>query len=350
MAKHNELALLLSNLSKEDLTTVMSCPEFDRKLLCSCLKVACDNYLRDFLNIVSVYESKEIEKEDMRNRRETARKEEMTSSIDSNKLNVVNSLHVFKKSDNKDSKSQFFIPITDNESLKEKFGNLEISDEETELVPPDLPDLYNISLMTFDKSLTDVIRLFPKQNRPLSQSENFNLNIEQSIDRYTRRCHQVFQDKLFYQEFITIQTVLTGLLDALDRIIVSTDEVDCDLLEKFLEHLLPMSLAKNIAIFSIMSLQYLSFLIKNKKIVESPVHADVSFRATELTTDTVIVDNVIAVTVDNVANTLSFREIWSELNFDSNVNRTQSAISSLYAIVKYLVKVRNIILTRHASY
>ncbi|XP_026323129.1 huntingtin [Hyposmocoma kahamanoa] len=347
VAKHNELALLLSNLSKEDLTTVMSCPEFDRKLLCSCFKVACDNYLRDFLNIVSVYESKEIEKEDMRNRRETARKEEMTSSIDSNKLNVVNSLHVFKKSDNKDSKSQFFIPITDNESLKEKFGNLEISDEETELVPPDLPDLYNISLMTFDKSLTDVIRLFPKQNRPLSQSENFNLNIEQSIDRYTRRCHQVFQDKLFYQEFITIQTVLTGLLDALDRIIVSTDEVDCDLLEKFLEHLLPMSLAKNIAIFSIMSLQYLSFLIKNKKIVESPVHADVSFRATELTTDTVIVDNVIAVTVDNVANALSFREIWSELNFDSNVNRTQSAISSLYAIVKYLVKDTKPLILQH---
>lgn len=340
IAKHNELALLLANLSNDDLTNVMSCPEFDRKLLSSCFKVSCDNYMREFLNMVSVYEQKELEKESIRQRRESKKgREDLTSSIDSNKLNVANTLHVFKKSDNKESKSQFFIPISDNENLKESFGNLQISEEESELIPPELPDLFKVSLLTLDKTLTDLIRLFPKQNRPLSQSENFDLNIEQTLDRYTRRCHQVFQDKLFYQEFITVQIILIGLLESLDRIINLIDETDCDLIEKCIENILPPSIAKNIAIFSVISLQYLSFLIKNKKLVESPVHSDVSFRVTAVLTDNIVVDNVIGVTLDNVAKAVKFQEIWLELNVDSNVNRTQSAISCLYAVVKYLVKV-----------
>lgn len=316
----------------------MACPEFDRKLLNACFKVACDNFLREFLNVVSVHEAREIERDTIREQREmTKMKEEMTSSIDSNKLNVVNTLHVFKISDNKESKSQFFIPITND--VKEKFGNLELSDDEVELVPPDLPHLYEMSVTTFDKCLTDIIRLFPKQNRPMSQSENFNLNGELTIDRYTRRCHQVFQDKLFYQEFVILQTILTGFLDSLDRMMKVIDETDCDLLEKCIENILPATLSKNIAIFSVISLQYLSFLIKNKKVVESPVPADVSFRVTAVVTENVIVDNVVQMVMGNVANALTFDEIWAELNTDGNVNRTQSAISCLYAVVKYLVKV-----------
>ncbi|RVE52786.1 hypothetical protein evm_002659 [Chilo suppressalis] len=345
--KHNELALLLSNLSKEDLTNVMTCPEFDRKLLSSCFKVACDNFLREFLNNLSTYETREEERDTIRRQREMAKsKEEMTSSIDSNKLNVVNTLHVFKKSDNKESKSQFFISISENE-IKERFGNLELSDDEVELVLPDIPELYRVALTTFDKSLTDVIRLFPKQNRPLSQSENFNLNIELTIDRYTRRCHQVFQDKLFYQEFVILQTILSGLLNALDRILSTVDEADCDLLEKSMENILPTTLTKNIAIFCVISLQYLSFLIKNKRIVESPVQTDVSFRVTASVAENVVVDNVIQMVMDNVANALTFDEIWTELNVDGNVNRTQSAISCLYAIVKYLVKDTRPLILKH---
>ncbi|KAJ8709611.1 hypothetical protein PYW08_009615 [Mythimna loreyi] len=336
--KQNELALFLSNLSKEDLTTVMACPEFDRKILNPAFGIACDNYIRDFLNILSVHEIKEYEKECAREQREMKVREEMTSSIDSNKINVVNTLHVFKKSDNKESKSQFFIPITDSENLKENFGNLQISDEDLEIDPPELPALYTIGIATLEKSLSDIIRLFPKQIRPLSQSENFNLNVEQTIDRYTRRCHQVFQDKLFYQEFNILQTILTGFLSALDRIISFVDETDCDLLDKCIDNILPPSLAKNMAIFAVISLQYLSFLIKNKKIVETPVHTDVSFRVTASVNDNIVVDNVVSVTIDNVAKALSFKEIWAELNTDSNVNRTQSAVSCLYAVVKYLVK------------
>ncbi|XP_063896125.1 huntingtin [Helicoverpa armigera] len=336
--KQTELAYFLSNLPKEDLTTVMACPEFDRKILNPAFRIACDNYLREFLNILSVHETKEYEKESAREQREMKMREEMTSSIDSNKLNVVNTLHVFKKSDNKESKSQFFIPITDNENLKENFGNLQISEEDLEIDPPELPALYTVGIATLEKSLSDIIRLFPKQIRPLSQSENFSLNVEQTIDRYTRRCHQVFQDKLFYQEFSILQTMMTGFLSALDRIISFIDDADCDLIDKCIENILPASLAKNMAIFSVISLQYLSFLIKNKKIVETPVHADVSFRVTASVPDNIVVDNVISVTIDNVAQALSFKEIWSELNTDSNVNRTQSAISCLYAIVKYLVK------------
>lgn len=337
VTKHMELARLLDSLPREDLTAVMTCSELDRKLLSSCFKVACNNYLKEFVNIVSVHDAKETEKDTLKAQREM-KMQEMTSSIDSNKLNVVNSLHVFKKSDNKESKSQFFIPISD-ESIKESFGNLELSDEETELVPPELSDLYNVSVVTFDKSLTDIIRLFPKQNRPLSQSENFNLNVEQTIDRYTRRCHQVFQDKLFYHEFMTMQTILTGFLDSLDRIIRSLDEVDCDLLDKCSENILPSTLSKNISTFSVISLQYLSFLIKNKSIVEYPVNTEVSFRVNVNVTDNVIVDNVIQLTVENVSRAISFDEIWGELNVDSNLNRSQSAISCLYAVVKYLVKV-----------
>ncbi|CAB3223029.1 unnamed protein product [Arctia plantaginis] len=333
----NELAYFLSNLSKDNLATVMGCPEFNRKLLSNCFKIACDNYLREFYNIVSVLETKEFEKESAREQRDVKIRE-MTSSIDSNKLNVVNTLHVFKKSDNKESKSQFFIPITDNENMKENFGNLQISDEEIELTPPELSDVYKIGMSTLEKSLTDIIRLFPKQIRPLSQSENFSLNIEQTLDRYTRRCHQVFQDKLFYQEFITLHSVLTGYLSSLHRLIMSIDEVDCDLLDKCIESIIPTSLAKNIAIFAVISLQYLSFLIKNKKLVETPVHADVSFRVTISVTDNIVVENVISVAINNVAKALSFKEIWTELNVDSNVNRTQSAVSCLYAVVKYLVK------------
>lgn len=332
-----ELARLLANLPREDLSTVMSSPEFDRKLLSSCFKIACDKYLTEFVNIVSVYEAKETEKDNLKAQRDM-KMQELTSSVDSNKLNVSNTLHVFKKSDNKESKSQFFIPIYD-ESIKESFGNLEISDEETELVPPELADLYKLSIATFDKSLTDIIRLFPKQNRPLSQSENFNLKMEQTIDRYTRRCHQVFQDKLFYQEFMTMQTVLTGFLDSLDRIIKTLDETDCDLLDKCSENILPSTLSKNISTFSVISLQYLSFLIKNKSIVEYPVNTEVSFRISVNVTDNVIVDNVIQLTIENVAKALSFDEIWGEMNVDSNLNRSQSAISCLYAVVKYLVKV-----------
>lgn len=339
--KLNELALFLSNLTKEDLTTVMACPEFDRKILNPAFGIACDNYLRDFLNILSVHEIKEHEKESAREQREMKMREEMTTSIDSNKINVVNTLHVFKKTDNKESKSQFFIPITDNENLKENFGNLLITDEDLEIDPPELPVLYTIGVATLEKSLSDIIRLFPKQIRPLSQSENFSLNVEQTIDRYTRRCHQVFQDKLFYQEFNILQTVMTGFLSSLDRIISFVDEADCDLLDKCIENILPASLAKNMAIFAVISLQYLSFLIKNKKIVETPVHADVSFRVTASVTDNIVVDNVVSVTIDNVAKALNFREIWAELNTDSNVNRTQSAVSCLYAVVKYLVKVRS---------
>ncbi|KAJ2940115.1 hypothetical protein O0L34_g14153 [Tuta absoluta] len=332
--KQNELAHILSNLTQEDLTTVMACPEFDRRLLSTCFKVACDDYSRKFLDVLSVIEMKETEKENLREQQIAKMKEEMTSSIDSNKLNVVNTLHVFKKSDNKESKSQFFIPITD-ESIK-NFGNLKISDEEMEFVPPEIPHLYTVSLTTFDRCLTDVLRLFPKQNRPLSQSENFDLSTE-TIDRYSRRCHQVFQDKLFYREFIKVHTILSGFLDALDRMTALIDETDCDLLEKCIENILPTTLAKNIAIFSVISLQYVQFLIKNKKVVESPIHTDVSFRAT-VVAESVTVDNVIAVTIDNVSKALTFEEIWHELNTDNNVNRTQSAISCLYAIVKYLVK------------
>ncbi|CAK1594401.1 unnamed protein product [Parnassius mnemosyne] len=337
VSKYNDLAKLLSNLSQQDLLTVMSCPEFDRKILTSCFKVACDAFTREFLNIVSVSESKEIEKEIAREQEIVRVKEEMTSSIDSNKLNMVNSLHVFKRSDSRESKSQFFIPINEIET-RERFGNLKLSEEELELTSPDLPDLYQISLSTLDKSICDILRLFPKQNRPLSQSENFNLNIEQTIDRYTRRCHQVFQDKLFYQEFITLQTIMTGFLDCLHRIIALIDESDCDLLEKCIENIIPVNVARNIAIFSVVSLQYLSFLIKNKKAVESPIHADVSFRVTNTESENIVVDHLISVTVDNVAKALSFDEIWSELNVDSNFNRIQSAISCLFAVLKYLVK------------
>lgn len=328
------------NLSKEELTTVISCPEFDRRLLSSFFKVACDNYLREFLNVVSVCEIKELERDNIREQREMIKlHEEMTNSMDSNKMNLVNSLPVFKSKD-KESKSQFFIPVDE----KEKFGNLELSDEDTELVPPPVSELYEVAATSLHKSLTEIIRLFPKQNRPLSQSENFNLTVEQTIDKYTRRCHQVFQDKLFYQEFLTVQTILKGFLDSLQRTLKLIDDTDCDLLEKCLEAILPSSLAKSIAIFSVISLQYLTFLIKNKKLVESPVSADVSFRANVTVTDDVVVDNVIVLTVDNVAEALGCNEIWTGLNFDSNVNRTQSAISCLYAIVKYLVKVGDIML------
>ncbi|KAF9409856.1 hypothetical protein HW555_010889 [Spodoptera exigua] len=336
--KQNDLAHLLSNLPKEDLATIMACPEFDRKILNPAFRIACDTYLREFLNIISVHETKEYEKECAREQRMMRVREEMTSSIDSNKLNVVNTLHVFKKSDNKESKSQFFIPITDNENLKENFGNLQISDEDLEIDPPELPPLYIIGIATLENSLSDIIRLFPKQIRPLSQSENFSLNVEQTLDRYTRRCHQVFQDKVFYQEFYILQTIITGFLSSLDRMISFIDDVDCDLLDKCIENILPPTLAKNMAIFAVISLQYLSFLIKNKKIVETPVHTDVSFRGTTSVSDNVVVDNVISVTIDNVSKALSFKEIWNELNTDANVNRTQSAVSCLYAVVKYLVK------------
>ncbi|XP_053619910.1 huntingtin [Plodia interpunctella] len=341
-----ELAHLLSNLTREDLTSVTSCPEFDRRIFASCFKVAGDEYIKEFLNVFSAYEAREIERDRLREERESKMKEEMTASIDSNKLNVVNTLHVFKKSDNRESKSQFFIPISDNE-MKEKFGNLELSDEQTELVLPDLSHLYLVSVTGFAKSLSDIIKLFPKQNRPLSQSDNFNLNIELSIDRYTRRCHQVFQDKLFYQEFMTLQTILAGYLDSLDRIITVIDDSDCELVEKIIDTLLPSYLSKNIAIFSVMSLQYLSFLIKNKIIVESPVHADVSFRVNVPVNDNLVIDNVVLVTIDNVSKALSFKEIWSELNVDSNSNRTQSAISCLYAVVKYLVKDTKPLILKH---
>ncbi|XP_046972841.1 huntingtin [Vanessa cardui] len=336
--KYNDLALLLSNLSQEDLKAIMSCPEFDRKILSSCFKVACETFTREFLNSMSEMELRESEMDLIREQREMEiAREEMSSSVDSNKLYVVNTLQVFKKGDTKESKSQFFIPIMDND-VKEKFGNLQISEEETDISIPELSKLYQVSLMTLDKSLADVLKLFPKQNRPLSQSENFNLNIEQTIDRYTRRCHQVFQDKLFYQEFITIHTVLTGFLKSADAILTLIDETDCDLVEKCVENIIPSSLSRNIAVFSVVSLQYMSFLIKNKKIVETPINADVSFRVTNVTTDNVCVDHVILVTVENVSKALSFKEIWSELNTENNSNRTQSAISCLYAIVKYLVK------------
>ncbi|KAG6462187.1 hypothetical protein O3G_MSEX013107 [Manduca sexta] len=332
-----ELAQLLSNLSYEDLMSVMSCQEFNRKLLGTCFKVACEAYLRDFIDVVSAYEAKEIEKDNVKMQREMKIAEEMTSSIDSNKLNVANTLHVFKKSDSKESKSQFFIPITDNENVKE-FGNLQISEEEIEMTIPELPKLYRVAVTTLDKSLAEVIRLFPRQSRPHSQSETFNLNIEHTIDRYTRRCHQVFQDKLFHREFVVLYTALTGFIDSLKSLMQFIDDADCDLLEKCMENLLPTSLAKNIAIFSVISLQYLSFLIKNKSVAESPVHADVSFRATVTTTDSVSIDNVIAWVIDNVSKALDVEQIWAELNVDSNSNRTQSAVNCLYAILKHLVK------------
>ncbi|CAH0721013.1 unnamed protein product, partial [Brenthis ino] len=335
ISKHKDLAQSLSNLSIEDLTTIMSCSEFDRKILSACFKISCDDFTRAFLNSISEIELRESELELLREQREMERVREETS-VDSNKLNVTN-LHVFKKSDNKESKSQFFIPIMDND-VQEKFGNLHISEEDTEIVVPDMPKLYQVSISTLDKSITDVLRLFPKQNRPLSQSENFNLNSEQTVDRYTKRCHQVFQDKLFYQEFMTIQTILSGFLTNVERIVSLIDDTDCDLIEKCIENIIPNTLARNIAVFSVVSLQYLSFIIKNKKIVESPIPADVSFRVTNVSTDNICVDHVILVTIDNVAKALDFKEIWSELNVESNFNRTQSAISCLYAIVKYLVK------------
>lgn len=339
MGKQNELARLLSNLSKDDLSTVLACQEFDRKLLNSCFRVSCDHYLRNFFNAVSVFETREIERDVLKQEREIIRmKEEMLSTIDSNKLNVVNSLQVFKKGDNKESKSQFFIPISENQDVTEKFGNLQLTEEESEIIPPKVPTLFGESVNVFEKSLSEIIRLFPKQNRPLSQSENFNLNSEHTIDRYTKRCHQVFQDKLFYQEFLSIQTVIDGYLQSLHRIFAFFDDIDYEILEKCHDDILPPSLAKNMAVFSVISLQYLAFLIKNKKIVESPVNTDVSFR-TNVVTEKVVIENVISLTLDNVSKALGFKEIWTELNVDKNVNRTQSAISCLYAIVKYFVKV-----------
>ncbi|OWR42184.1 Huntingtin [Danaus plexippus plexippus] len=346
--KYKDLANLLKNLSLEDVTTVMSCSEFDRKILSMCFKISCEDFTRDFLNATSAQELREMEMESLKEEEGNRFKDEMSSSIDSNKLSVVNT-NVFKRNDNKESKSQFFIPIVDD--VAEKFGNLEICEEEMEIVVPDMPKLYQASLATLDKSLADILKLFPKQNRPLSQSENFNLNIDHTLDRYTRRCHLVFQDKLFYQEFMTIQSALTGFLNSVDGILTLIDETDCDLLEKCIENIIPNNFARNMAMFSIVSLQYLSFLIKNKKVVETPVNTDVSFRSPAVNTENVCVDYVILVTIDNVSRALSIDEVWTKLNADNYMNKTQSAITCLYAVLKYLVKdTKPLILKSHMPY
>lgn len=336
--------MLLSNLTADDISTIITCQEFDRKILNSCFKVACDMYLKQFLDIVAVYESREVAREKIKEEIYIAKlQDEMAvTNIDSNILNVANTLHVFKKSESRESKSQFFIPMSENKdsNIDDKFGSLHISDEDPNvIIPPEIPGLYLKSMSAFEKSITDIIRLFPKQNRPLSQSENFNLNIEQTIDRYTRRCHQVFQDKLFYHEFCVIQHIMAGYLESLQRIVDFINDLDCDLSEKILENILPNALARNIAIFTVISLQYISFLIKNKNIVESPVHAEVSFRVTIVLTEKIVVDNVIGMALDNSSKALSFKRIWCELNVESNFNRIQSAISCLYAVTKYFLKV-----------
>ncbi|XP_050681884.1 huntingtin [Leptidea sinapis] len=331
--KHSDLAQLLSKLSLEELTTVMSCPEFDRKIINKCFNVACEHFTKEFFNVLSVHETKENERQFIKDQREMCRlKDEMTSS--DHKINVVN-IHVFKKSDSKESKSQFFIPI--NNDVKENFGNLKICEEDCEIVVPELPKLYIASVSNLDRYLAEILKLFPKQNRPLSQSDNFNLNTA-TLDRYTRKCHQVFQDKLFYQEFLTLQTILTGFLTSLDRIITLIDETDCELLEKNIENLMPGKLAKNLANFSVMSLQYLSFLIKNKKLVESPINVEVSFRVSNGPIENVSIDHVMGLTIDNVEKALKIDEILRELNVESNLNRVQSAVCCLFAVVKYLVK------------
>ncbi|VVD03069.1 unnamed protein product [Leptidea sinapis] len=333
--KHSDLAQLLSKLSLEELTTVMSCPEFDRKIINKCFNVACEHFTKEFFNVLSVHETKENERQFIKDQREMCRlKDEMTSS--DHKINVVN-IHVFKKSDSKESKSQFFIPI--NNDVKENFGNLKICEEDCEIVVPEMPKLYIASVSNLDRYLAEILKLFPKQNRPLSQSDNFNLNTA-TLDRYTRKCHQVFQDKLFYQEFLTLQTILTGFLTSLDRIITLIDETDCELLEKNIENLMPGKLAKNLANFSVMSLQYLSFLIKNKKLVESPINVEVSFRVSNGPIENVSIDHVMGLTIDNVEKALKIDEILRELNVESNLNRVQSAVCCLFAVVKYLVKVK----------
>ncbi|XP_041985171.1 huntingtin-like [Aricia agestis] len=351
-SKHYYLACSLAKLSSEDITTIMSCPEFDRQILKSCFQISCDTFIKDFLNLITDNELREAEIEAVRERREMEKmKEEMTSSIDSNKLNVANTLHVFKKSDNKESKSQFFISYVSDAEVTDKMGSLEIADEEIDIVIPDLPKLYQVGVTVLDKSLADLLKVFPKQSRPLSQSENFNLNNEHTIDRYTRRCHQVFQDKQFYQEFLTIHTILDGFLECINKIMSVLDETDCDLLEKCFENILPNTLARNVAVFSVVSLQYLSFLVKNKKTVETPVHADVSFRVNNTATDHVSVDYIILKTLENVAKALRVNEIFAELNVEINLNRNQSAINCLYAVVKFLVKDKKpLILKPHMNY
>lgn len=335
--KQIELATLISNLSKDGIETVLSCQEFDRNILNSCFKVSTDNYVKAFLNVKSVYETKHFESQRLREQREMSQLAEATvSNVDSNILNVANSLHVFKKTDSKESKSQFFIPMTDN--VGEKFGKLEITETDHEFVPPVLPDLFASSLCCLEKNLSNLIRLFPKQNRPLSQSDNFDLNKEQTIDKYTRKCHEFFQEKEFLQNFCTIQNILTSYFSSLHRIYALLDDVDCELTDKVIDNILPTSISKQISIFTVISLQYLSFLIKNKKMVETPIHSDVSFRLSTLVQDKFIIDNIIGVTLNNCSKALSFKLIWLELNSEANLNRTQSAISCLYAVTKYFLQ------------
>lgn len=201
-------------------------------------------------------------------------------------------------------------------------------------IPCEFEPLLTVSLLNFERAVQTIVSLFPRQSRPLSQFETGNFSDHHTMDKYTRRCFQVFRDKVFNQELMNTQNIVTSFLKSYKNLNGKMQHIDCSAKEVILERYLSKSLSKSLMSFTVISLQYTLYLIKLHE-NDLPSECKSVYGQKTFTN----FDHTLNVCVSNASRCFNLTPVWKVLNVETNASRVHSAINCLYTYVRNSLKV-----------
>lgn len=305
--KYTSLAKLLSNLNLEQLNSIINCPEFDRQILGKMLQLATENYIQKLLKESSEWEEK----------------------INKAKANDKKTQYAYS-SNLEENTSKFYVSVQ-NPEVKNTI-------EFESFVPCEFEPLLAVSLLNFERAVQTIVSLFPRQSRPLSQFETGNFSDHHTMDKYTRRCFQVFRDKIFHQELMNTQNIVTSFLQSYKNLDGKMKHVDCSAKEVILERFLSKSLSKSLMSFTVISLQYTLYLIKLHE-NDLPIEFKSAYASNMGQKIFTNFDHTLNVCLSNASRCFNLTPVWKILNIETNASRVHSAINCLYTYVRNSVKV-----------
>lgn len=303
------------------------------EILQQTLKLGMDSFIKSLINKVCEQEYVKIEMRKEKISKQISENEEYLAKDTIMDSNIFPDLTRLKKLG---KQSRFFVSI-ENPVVEKKIEiskiKSNVEEEKMDIVIPELPPVLSLSLKHFHKMVQSLVSLFPKNMRPLSHFENTNIKEYQTMDKYTRRCYLVFRDSFFHQLIVLVQKLVSAYLQCLKKIIKFLDKIDPDAVDKIMDSILSKSLSNNLMSFSVISLQYTSYLIKQEE-------------------DTLLIDNngsfkneqnnidyVIDLCISNASQCFSMNSIWKELNTDENLPKILSTVNCFYNYMTYILKV-----------
>lgn len=313
--------------------------EFDTDIVKQTLKLGTEIYINELTSKVTEQECVKTDRRRVLIEQQITENEGFLSAKDSfMESNIFNITGIPKFKKNK-GQSQFFVSVdhsTNNSNTQtKKLESLKV-DEKSDFALPEFKPLLAVSLKYFQKMLISVNSLFPKNIRPLSQFEMVTLTDYQTMDKYTKRCYLVFRDRYFYDLMLSVQDLMTEYLSCVKLVEKHSKNMDSDNIDKIMDLFMSKSLSHNLMLFSIISLQYTSYLIKQSN-DSWHVSQDSTYK-----NDLNNLDHVIDLCVKNSSLALNLRSIWTELNADENNLRIFSAVNCLYNYVTYVTKVSSL--------